>query len=66
MWLHLSRILCLGSFIQHLKILLVFFSRFIPYIGIQLQSPFKELLVKQKANLHRKAGSGVQQVSCLV
>ena len=28
----------------------------VPYIGPKLEGPFKELLVKQKAKLHRKSG----------
>ena len=30
----------------------------LPYIGPKLEGPFKELLVKQKAKLHRKSGPG--------
>lgn len=37
--------------------------RYLPYFGKLLQAPFKEFFAKQKAKLHRKAGSSLQQES---
>lgn len=34
----------------------------IPVIGTQLEAPFKELLKKQKDNLHRQAGAAAEHV----
>ena len=35
----------------------------IPWIGSKLEAPFKELIAKQKAKLHRKAGATEVAVS---
>lgn len=35
----------------------------IPYVGTKLEAPFKELMIKQKARLHRKADTPEVSVS---
>ncbi|CAM1325785.1 VMP1 (predicted) [Pycnogonum litorale] len=59
--MHIQKLFVIIAFNEHHVEQVVNLLGYIPYVGIHLQSPFEELLKKQKASLHRKAGSHVQQ-----
>ncbi|XP_076369254.1 vacuole membrane protein 1-like isoform X2 [Tachypleus tridentatus] len=61
--MHIQKLFVIIAFNEHQVEHIVSKLKYIPYVGKYLQAPFKELLVKQKAKLHRKVGSPVQQES---
>ncbi|XP_013787248.1 vacuole membrane protein 1-like, partial [Limulus polyphemus] len=61
--MHIQKLFVIIAFNEHHVEHIVSKLKYIPYVGKYLQAPFKELLVKQKAKLHRKVGSPVHQES---
>ncbi|XP_013781794.1 vacuole membrane protein 1-like [Limulus polyphemus] len=61
--MHIQKLFVIIAFNEHQVENVVSKLKYIPYTGKYLQAPFKELLVKQKAKLHRKVGTPVQQES---
>ncbi|KAG1650536.1 Vacuole membrane protein 1 [Nymphon striatum] len=58
--MHIQKLFVIIAFNEHHFQKVVDLLKYIPYIGIQLQAPFKEMLLKQKASLHHDPRTGVQ------
>merc|ERR1712241_679165 len=54
--MHIQKVFIILAFNESLIEAVVSNLNRLPYIGPKLEGPFKELLVKQKAKLHRKSG----------
>lgn len=57
--MHIQKMFVIIAFNEDMVASAVHKIKYVPYIGKYLQAPFKEFLVKQKAKLHRKAGTSM-------
>ena len=55
--MHIQKVFIILAFNESLIAAVVSNLTKIPAIGSKLEAPFKELIAKQKAKLHRKAGT---------
>ena len=61
--MHIQKVFIILAFNETLIETAVSYLSKIPGVGSRLEGPFKELLAKQKAKLHRKAGASEAVVS---
>lgn len=64
--MHIQKLFVIIAFNENHVELLLKTLRYIPYVGQQLQAPFREFLAQQKAKLHRRAGSHVASEGSLL
>ena len=64
--MHIQKVFIILAFNETLIDIVVSNLTKIPAIGAKLEGPFKELIAKQKAKLHRKAGASEASVSTIL